>query len=726
MQSDTSQQAASTALDDACAKALNHQLAGRLDPAETLYRAILRAHPGHTAANHGLGMLCVQRSRPVDGQPHLLAALEAAPQNPHYWLGYLEALLSGGQHDVAREVFALARQQGLEGPAAEDFAARLAATSPGSSVTTQRLAPGVEKNARAERRRQQRLVDKQEARLFALVKQRDFAQAIDSARALTTAHPERGHGWKILGAILWATGNKIEALGAMQTAARLLPLDVETHLNLGTLSNDLERLDEAETSLKKARELNPNLAAVHIQLGNTYQLNGRYDDAEMSIRSAVALEPADVKIGDKFLYSTLLFILCHKSSIDADALFAEHCHVGAIIEAHARAGWPHHANDPDPQRRLRIGFVSGDLRSHVVAQFVEPVLACLAACGDIELHAYYNHPVEDAVSRRLRESFLHWNAVPDLDDTQLAKKIMADQIDILVDLSGHTSLHRLRTFARKPAPIQASWLGYVGTTGLRAMDYYISDRNFLPRAEFEDYFTEKLVHLPAAAPFQPYENSPPVNELPASTSGMLTFGSFNRLGKISPGTIALWSALLRSVPDARLIVGAIHEDRQRGDLLERFAALGIAAERLAFHLRSDMRTYLAQHHDVDICLDTQPWAGGTTTNHALWMGVPTLTVTGPTPASRLSAGLLAQVGLEAFVAANAAEFVAKGTYWAAHLPELAEVRAGLRARCELSPVRRPALIANALEMAFRRMWRAWCAGRAPESFEIAAEGPLPN
>ena len=559
--------------------------------------------------------------------------------------------------------------------------------------------------------------------MFALVKQGRFAEAMESARTLTELHPERGQGWKILGALLWANGSKDAALGAMQIAAGLLPQDAETHANLGTTLNELERLDEAEAYLRKALEIDPNLTAAHVQLGNTYQLKGQYADAESSIRSAISLRPDDAKIADKFIYSTLLFLLSHKPSIDPDSLFAEHCRVGAIIEAPTRASWPRHANDPDPDRRLRVGFVSGDLRNHVVAHFIEPVLAQLETYQGLELHAYYNNPAEDDVSRRMRKYFTLWNPVSPLDDTRLAKKIMDDGIDILIDLSGHTSLNRLRTFARKPAPVQASWLGYVGTTGLRAVDYYITDRHFLPRAQFARHFTEKLLYLPAAAPFQPYDKSPAVNSLPALEMGTMTFGSFNRLGKINAQTISLWSELLRALPEARMLVGAIHTNRQRSELIARFAAQGIPPERLAFHDRADMYTYLAQHHDVDICLDTQPWGGGTTTNHALWMGVPTLTVTGSTPASRLSAALLAQVDLESFVAVNAVEFVEKGIYWATHLAELAHIRAGLRARCELSPVRQPAVIAAAMERALRHMWRGWCVGLPPESFEITAPGP---
>ena len=187
-----------------------------------------------------------------------------------------------------------------------------------------------------------------------------------------------------------------------------------------------------------------------------------------------------------------------------------------------------HRNERDPARCLRIGFVSGDLRNHPVAYFLEPVLAHLAQHPALELHAYYNHAVEDSVSARLRGYVKQWHSIAGLSDAAVAQKIGDDGIDILIDMSGHTGENRLLCFARKPAPIQASWMGYPGTTGLRAMDYYLADRYFLPPGVFDSQFTEKLVHLPASAPFLPDESAPPVNALPALSKGYVTFGSFNR------------------------------------------------------------------------------------------------------------------------------------------------------------------------------------------------------
>jgi protein O-GlcNAc transferase len=288
----------------------------------------------------------------------------------------------------------------------------------------------------------------------------------------------------------------------------------------------------------------------------------------------------------------------------------------------------------------------------------------------------------------------------------------------LIDLSGHTAKHRLLTFARKPAPVQASWIGYPGTTGLHAMDYYLSDRFMFPDVGFDSQLTEKIVKLPASVPFLPSKDAPPVNALPALSNGYMTFGSFNRSNKISRPVIALWAQLLRALPDSRMLLGAMSQDGQYQTLIDWFAQEGIVRERLDFHARSSMERYLGLHHQIDICLDTFPYNGGTTTFHALWMGVPTLTLAGQTIASRSGASILGHVNLEAFTAHDVADFKKKGLYWADHPGELSIIRTGLRERFTKSASGQPAVIAAGLERALRIMWQRWCAGLPAASFEV--------
>ncbi len=519
--------------------------------------------------------------------------------------------------------------------------------------------------------------------------------------------------------MLWSRGQENDALQAMQTAARLSPEDAETRRNLGVTLIKLERFAEAERYLREALAIEPDSVAVYSDLANLYQLQGLYAEAQSCSLKSLSLRPEPDASGQDMRYSSLLFLRSHDPGVSTAELFAQHRRVGERFEAGYRSARPRHRNDPDPGRRLRVAFVSGDLCNHAVAHFIEPVLAELRRRPLLQLCAYYNNPLEDAVSQRLRGYFDEWHQSAPLSTVQFAKKIMDDGIDVLIDLSGHTSMNRLQALARKPAPVQASWIGYPGTTGLDAMDYYLADRFFLPPGRFDAQFTEKLVYLPANVPFKPHESSPEVNALPALASGNLTFGSFNRLGKLNAASIELWSGLLRALPGSRMVVGGLQRDQEPA-LTAKFEAFGIAAQRLSFLLRDRLDAYLAHHHRIDICLDTMPYSGGTTTFHALWMGVPTLTVAGATPAAMQGAAIMGQLGLTDFVATDAADFVAKGCHWAAHVGELARLRAGMRRRWESSPGRDPAVLAASLDEALRRMWRRWCAGLPPESFEVPA------
>lgn len=719
-------------LNESCAQAVTRQLAGELDLAAQMYRAILQTEPQHAAANHCLGMLLVQSKRPSEGLAYLIAALATDPQVADYWLGYLEALLLAGQTDEAKNTLALARQHGLQGAAVENFAARLSVkllppstpmSAPSISLPAANPPPTGEV-VRAERRRASRGANKLETQVLAQVKERNFAAAHLSAGTLTRRFPGRGLGWKVLGALLAADGRMDEALSAVQEAARLLPGDAEVFCNLGVMFSKLKRFEEAEASLQEAVSINPKFDDSYLNLGFLYASMEKFPEAEAMFRRAVAESRPGDNVQNDMRHSSLLFLLSHNPAVPAAQLFAEHIAMGRWLEGPAGPGRPRHSNDPQPERPLKVGIVSGDLNSHAVANFIEPVLKDLQSRKGLELHAFYNNEIEDETSRRMRTYFAQWHAVSALTDLELVGLIKANAVDILIDLSGHTSFNRLRAFALKPAPIQASWLGYPGTTGLRAMDYYFADEHFLPTGQFDGSFTEKIAYLPAAWTFEPHVNAPPVNALPALAAGFVTFGSFNRLGKLNAFTIRLWSRLLRETPHSIIILAGIPLDERRQALTELFNAEGIVSQRIAFFHRSDMETYLALHNQVDICLDTFPYTGGTTTNHALWMGVPTLTLAGPTPASRQGAANLSHVGLEGFTASDPDDFVEKGRFWSTEIAALAEVRRGLRERWREAPLRQSATVAAGLDTALRHMWRRWCGHLPAQSFSITASNQV--
>jgi len=706
--------------DQACGRAMQLQLAGRLDLAEPIYHSILDAQPAHAGANYCLGMLLVQQRRAAQGLPRLLAAINASPQVADYWLGYLEALLLLGENAVAADILSLARQHGLAGKAADDFALRLESKGPwGVAAAT----PAAANDAPARKppaAPDPDAIQRQETAVLALVNAGRFREALPLARDMTERFPECGMGWKILGAMHWAVGNELEAIDAMRTSVRLLPQDAEAHKNLAAAVNKRQRLDEAEHYLHRALQIDPQCAPAHLILGHNYQLQGRYAEARSSLQTAIALQSDDTSIGLDSARSLLLFVLNNDPSVDADTLFAEHCRVGAHLERTERASVPRTSHDRNPDRCLQVGFISADLYNHSVAHFIEPLLSAWRGSERLRTTVYYVNTVEDAVSQRLRGYVSRWNPVFGLSTAELEQRIVNDGIDILIDLSGHTALHRLGTFARKPAPVQASWLGYPNTTGLDAMDYYLADEHFLPPAEFQRYFTEKLVYLPAAWAFQPSNSAPAVNQLPALASNHLTFGSFNRIAKINEPTVQLWSRLLRALPGSRMLIAGVPLDSQHLKMISWFADAGIARQRLSFHAYSNQQAHFALHHQVDISLEPMPYSGCTTSNHALWMGVPSLTCVGTTPASRLSAANLGHLGLQEFIAASPEDLVAKGVRWANDLPALATLRAGLRARWQSAPARDPKFVAAGMELALRRMWQRCCAGLPAQSFAITA------
>jgi len=684
------------------------QIAGKLALAEPLYRSILAADPAHAGAHYCLGMLLVQLRRPADAMPHLLAAVNTQPQLAEYWLGYLEALLLAGDEPKAAETLTIARRHGLAGSAADDVERRLTA-----------------------RRERTEAIQRQEAAAMALIEQGLCREALPLAREMTERFPDHGLGWKILGAMLWSIGSEHEAIEAMRTSVRLLPNDAEAHKNLAAAVNKMQRLDDAEKHLRRALEIDPNYGPAHLVLGHNYQIQGRYAEARRSLEAAIAAE-SNGAAGLDSARSLKLFVLNNDPSVDADLLFAEHCKVGAHLESTERAaarvgGRRRHGRparrrrDRDPDRCLEVGFVSGDLYNHSIGHFIEPLLSQWQHSRTVRTTVYYVNKVEDPMSRRMRGYVSAWHAVCDWSSAQLEQRVVDDGIDILIDLSGHTALHRLATFARRPAPIQASWLGYPNTTGMSCVDYYLADKHFLPPGRFERYFTEKLVYLPAAWTFQPSSRAPAVNALPALASGRLTFGSFNRIAKINEPTVRLWCRLLRAVPGSRMLFAGVPLDVAKGRLSPWFAAEGIGQERLSFHAYAGQEHFFALHNQVDIGLEPMPYSGCTTSNHALWMGVPSLTCVGTTPASRLTAANLGQLGLQEFIAVNAEDFLAKGLRWANDLPALAGLRAGLRAHWQAAPARNHQFFAAGMELALRRMWRHWCAGLPPQSFEITAD-----
>jgi protein O-GlcNAc transferase len=536
-----------------------------------------------------------------------------------------------------------------------------------------------------------------------------FLKAIAINHGIVEAHSN-------LGAVLNRLGLQVEAEASFRTALQISPHLPELHFNMGSMLREMGRLEEAEACCKFALNLRPDMPECMNTLGIIRSELGLFEDAKALFKRSIQIKPDYAEA-----YSNLLFHLSHSSDISPADLFERHKEFALTFETPLIREREVCTNVPDPARTLRVGFVSADFRSHVVSNFFEPVLNFLSKSNMLLLHAYYNNAWEDELTKRLKQHFPRWRNVYGLTDTALAKQISCDGIDILIDLSGHTAGNRLLTFARKPAPVQASWIGYAGTTGLSGMDYYIADRKFLPLNEFASQFSEQIVHLPANAPFSPIVDAPLVGDLPALKNGYLTFGSFNHYRKLSSAVIALWAKVLLALPSSRMLVGGMPDFKEENLVSEWFSKAGISKERISFHPKCSLQAYLELHNSVDICLDTFPYAGATTTCYALEMGVPTMTMQGKTPVSQAGPVLQSHAGLSDFIAIDSEDFVKKCMFWATHTPQLADVRASLRSQFRKSAMGQPGLIATAFEQAVRVMWCRWCDGLRPQSFEVGAE-----
>lgn len=484
------------------------------------------------------------------------------------------------------------------------------------------------------------------------------------------------------------------------------------NLNIGSCLMQLGWYEAAMSVFQDTIKLNPSLLTAYINLAAIQNKLGMLDEAIDTCKQVLKFDPTRAEI-----HSNMLFIQSHNTHLDAATLFDMHQRFARQFETPWQNSWPQHSNERDPDRRLRIGFVSGDLNRHAVMNFLGPILEHLVHANTLELVIYCNNNISDSVTTKLRETMSLWHDVKQLSDAALAQKIQEDGIDILIDLSGHTAYNRLPAFARKPAPLQLTWIGYPMTTGLQAVDYYLTDRYFSPEGLLDEQFTEKLLRLPATVPFMPEQNAPAVSVAPCHQNGYITFGSFNRSNKIHAAVIKHWSDLLKAIPEAKMIMGGMPSNQTSASMREAFIKEGIAGERLSFYLQTNIQDYLSLHRLVDVCLDTFPYAGGTTTSHALWMGVPTLTMTGTTLPSRVGANIFGHVGLDDFIAKNKEDFIQKGIAIANNLDKLAALRSNMRTRMSKSALGQPALIAAGLDNALRQIWQRWCAGLPPVSLD---------
>ena len=510
--------------------------------------------------------------------------------------------------------------------------------------------------------------------------------------------------WQLLAAVLRARQRMAPAATAFHRALALQPANVAAWNDLGNTLHDLGRLPEAQAAFERAIALDGRLGAIHSNLGNVLREQGLLDEALACFRRAIALSPGFLGAHDN-----LLLALNYADAPTPEERLAEAHRYGAAAARLATPLPPAPPREPGP---LRVGLVSGDLRNHPVGYFIESLLAALDPAR-VQVWAYANQQDEDDLTTRLRER-LNWCRIDTLPDAEAAARIRADRIDVLLDLSGHTARNRLPLFCWRPAPVQASWLGYFATTGIAEIDYLLADAATVP-VDSSERFSETVWRLPRTRLcFTPPARAPEVAPLPALTRGHVTFGSFQALAKVSDAVLALWGRVLAAVPGARLRLQSpqLGDEPTRDALRQRMRTQGLAPERVDLHGRSSRAAYLQAHAEVDLLLDTFPFPGGTTTCEALWMGVPTLTLRGDRLIARQGSGLLLAAGLPDWIADDEAGFVALAVQRASDLGALADLRAALRPRVAASALCDARAFAADFSEALEGMQRA-AARRAP-------------
>jgi predicted O-linked N-acetylglucosamine transferase (SPINDLY family) len=505
---------------------------------------------------------------------------------------------------------------------------------------------------------------------------------------------------------LESRGRDQEALVALETAVLQRSQYAGAVFNLAVLLRKLGRLDEAEAHLRSIREDHAEYANVMTALAATLRDLGRIDEAVDALRIAVDRAP-----NSRVAQSELLFTLGFSDRISAEELFAEHLRAGSRAEAEVAPWCAEFANSPDPERILNIGFLSGDFAGTSVALFVE-FLFERHRRDRVRIYAYSSTPQHDAVTAKFVATADGWRELSGKTDASVARAILDDRIDVLVDLTGHTSNRRTGVLVGRAAPVQMTWLGYINTTGLTRVGYRITDPVADPVGMTESLHTERLLRMPHSQwCFRPPEKVRTIEVTRDQSSQEFTFGSFNQFAKVSGSTIALWVGALRAAPGTRLRVVGVPRGTASATLAGKLEAAHIDRSRFYFVERMPMEIYYTEHTRVDACLDTTPYSGGTTTCDALWMGVPVVTLAGKRSMSRSAASLVTTVGRPDLIAQTPEEFVAIASRLALQGPWPTDARAQLRERMMVSALMDERRFAEDLEDLYRRAWREWCGGR---------------
>lgn len=673
---------------------------GNMSAAVACYRQAVALDPGSADAHTSLGFALQQLGLLPAAQAALAQALALQPGSfdAAYLLGQVHASLQQPERAVAYLEQALALQPAFEPLYAEMCQALLQSHAPDKARTS--LAEGIRRfpqNATLHFFFGNLHVLAQEWHLAVASYSRALAlnpTLTDASDGLAAAHQRLGYGH------LQSENYAASAQHSRQALA-LRPHDAHTQNNLGSALAAQNRLQEAEAAFRAALADAPQKSLFHSNLGGNLVLQGRLEEAIASLRQAMALDNSS----NPGAFSNLLFALNYHPDMAAEAIFENYTAFEQKFGAPHRTKWMPHRNDRNPVRRLKVGYVSPDFKNHAARFFIEPLLARHDR-SVVEVYAYAELAQEDSLTQRYQGYADHWVPTRGLSDADLAQRIRADGIDILVDLAGHTAGNRLGVFARQPAPVSASWMGYGTTTGLRAIDYYLTDASCAPPGS-EHLFSEMPWRLPGSfVSYRPGTAMGGVNVLPALERGFVTLGTLTRSIRINHRTLGVWAQILHRLPTARLVIDSrSFEDAAVKDVLaQQFAALGIAPERLQMGFTSPPWDVL---RGIDIGLDCFPHNSGTTLFETLYMGLPYITLAGRPGVGRIGSAILQGAGHPEWIAQSEAEYVEKVVALASNLPALAHTRATLRGQMQASPLMDEPGFAKTVEQAYQAMFARW-------------------
>jgi protein O-GlcNAc transferase len=690
-----------SAIEQAIQIACRHQQEGRWAEAEQIYRQVLVEQPENSVALRLLGTLARQMGRLNEAVDLIGRAIRIRPQDAYAHNNLGNALKTMGRVDEAIASYR----------AATGFKPDYAEAHYNLGIVLQNT--GKIDQAIASYRQTIRLKPDLAAAHnnlgSALKATGHLDQAIESYRKAIGLKADYAEAHFNLGNALHEMGGSDQAIESYRQAIRLKPGFIEAYCNLGSTLKETAQFDEAVACIAEAIRLRPDLPEAHNNLGSALDNLGQIDEAIAAYRQALGLKPTDAAV-----HSNLLLALVKQPAGDPRGLLVESRQWDRQHAEPLKKSIQPHPNARDPGRRLRIGYVSPDFREHSVSRFVLPLLAAHDREA-IEVFAYAQVPIADKMTARLKSHCDAWRDIAGLSDERVAETIRQDQIDILIDLAGHTSHNRLLVFARKLAPVQATWLGYPGTTGLSAMDYRLTDGQADPPGLTDGFCSEQLIRLPRTGwCFQPPDDAPAVSELPAIAKQHVTFGSFNNLAKVNESTLKLWAKILHLAPGARLLLKskALGNASAQQRVRKVMAEAGVEPDRIELLGWVAASDHPAHYGRVDIALDTYPYHGTATTCESFWMGVPVVSLAGESHVSRVGVSLLSSVGLAELIARTPEEYVKIAVGLAGDLPRLAEMRRGLRSRMEASVLMDGPSFARDVEAAYRQMWRNWCSEEA--------------